>query len=174
MAIKSDVAFNLGVYLSDASSVWNDKESAQFVTVDISSDFVVYTFNYEAAYSNWENIDLNMSAISHLGLVFNEGSGGEAVTGNISIDYIKISKTDIVGIVEVPSTTLFSTYPNPVTDMLYFNRSVDEFKIWDLSGKELNAFSTESGVSLGHLEPGIYIVTGKIEGTYFVRKILKD
>ncbi len=70
----------------------------------------------------------------------------------------------------------FSIYPNPAQNAFYINNSTSDIKLYDITGKIIKEFNGkfnknhEFNVSL--LAEGFYLVTFKINGNYYTKRLI--
>lgn len=180
VAIKSDIAFDLGLFISDKGGLWNDGVAAVSNAVSVSNDFVVYDFKFESAYTDWEATALMMDMISELGFVFNDKTGGTAVTGNVSFDFVKVTYDEVVGVSTGFDASTITTYPNPTSNFVKVNlpNTINGVvSVFDVTGQlvaEKTIAGREVNVSLIDLPAGQYILNIVSENGVVAKKVIKN
>jgi hypothetical protein len=73
------------------------------------------------------------------------------------------------------SVEKINIYPNPTTDYLYFDETIDSnsIEVFDINGRKLNLQKTNNRISFINLNSGIYIVRIKIKRKIITKKIIK-
>jgi len=64
-------------------------------------------------------------------------------------------------------------YPNPVTSILNLDKSVSDWKISDIIGKEIKSGTTEKSIDVADLPNGIYIISGTVGNGIFSHVFVK-
>lgn len=91
----------------------------------------------------------NTSADTWTGLTNSSGASVETA--------IKINADCVVlGVSETQSTV--AVYPNPVTDILHFNKNILNVEVFDQSGKKFNLKAENGKLNVSHLPKGNYLL----------------
>jgi hypothetical protein len=101
-------------------------------------------------------------------------------TGLRTVTSLRVAVGNALG---VDSETLdnLSIYPNPTSEYVIFkpsNYTEIDFKLFDVTGKELNAEVSKSNdhflINLGKFKAGLYFLRLEIDGKTTIRKIIKE
>lgn len=66
--------------------------------------------------------------------------------------------------VEFKSALEFKIYPNPATDIFYFNNEIEKISVYTMEGRELSVKAESGKANVSKLPIGNYIITGKDKG----------
>ena len=101
---------------------------------------------------------------------FSGGGGGSAANGDGALTYIK----------ELSTASNWQAYPNPVTDVVFFkptNASFllpEQYSVFNAAGQLVDSGAyTQKGISLSHLETGVYLVKIGSEAGWQVFRLVK-
>lgn len=76
---------------------------------------------------------------------------------------------------EVLLDNRFKVYPNPVSEILFFEKELNQLQIFDASGKLVKSFSEKKdNVNVSDLESGSYLLLGKLEGKRYSANWVKQ
>lgn len=153
--------------------------STQNYAVDFASD-VTYEWFVTGATSftpNQNNLTVNWDADvwGQITLVITDNA-----TGLRTVTSLRVAVGNALG---VDSETLdnLSIYPNPTSEYVIFkpsNYTEIDFKLFDVTGKELNAEVSKSNdhflINLGKFKAGLYFLRLEIDGKTTIRKIIKE
>lgn len=134
---------------------------------------------------NWAAPTTNVGALTFY-------AAGDACNGNGSDtgDYVYTASQSVnpapVGIAEeVAATFTFSFYPNPATENITVNYSLDQsakvtYTIFDLTGKQVQSDSSnrfpgaqQQNVNVNSLEAGTYLLSVNVNGNVITKRFIK-
>lgn len=87
----------------------------------------------------------------------------------------KYVRKNMLGTKEFESASEFKIYPNPTTDVFYFNNDISKVSVYTMDGKRISVSSGLGKANVSELSSGIYIVTGEDEsGKLYKTKLIKN
>ncbi len=110
-------------------------------------------------------------------VVLRQAGNATAGTGNISVDNIVVTSfapTSTLAVTDVINVKSAFVQNTQVTDAIHFGAKAD-VKIYNMNGQVVKTASVSNTRALdaSDLQPGMYIVTGSVEGQPVSQKILK-
>lgn len=89
------------------------------------------------------------------------------------LDSISVTVEDPVGINELNTPQILMS-PNPATETVYFNGSMEEIRLYNMSGELVSRFKNTTKINIVDLVPGMYHIEIKNKGIIFREKLLKN
>lgn len=143
-------------------------------TVTITS--ITLTANAVNGSYQWLDCNNNYTAIN--------GEISQAFTpsfnGSYAVEVTQNGCTDISECITVNSVNISEEYPideivmfpNPTSNVVYFNRIIDEVTIYDVSGQLKLIVDNTQNVNLASFKPGVYLVNSKVNDIIQITKLL--
>lgn len=104
-----------------------------------------------------------------------QGSGARVIEGNAGncVSEQAVLAACNLKVIDNEINT-FQLYPNPVKDIVYFDQTVSQITVTDLSGKVLIQENNISNIDLSGFQSGIYLITLENENQKQTKKIIKE
>lgn len=110
-------------------------------------------------------------------LIFNQGTNIDT-NGNPAVFYIDALQVPGPGILSVNEFELdkFSVYPNPVSNAFKIeaNSSIESVELYNITGRLIKTFTTETSYDISDLATGVYIANIKIQSGSKALRIVKE
>lgn len=123
--------------------------------------------------SEWMRINtaIEIAEVGNVVLKIDNTNAGESGSFG-AFTFMKSVTTDI----ETAAIQGNSVYPNPVKDVLYFNKAVNEVAVINIAGQTLmlKQGAQLSSIELSSINSGIYFVRLASDDQVFIQKILKQ
>lgn len=180
-----DTSFNIGTGFNNAVNTISLQSNGKIL---VGGDFTSYngqtrnrivrlntdgsldnSFNIGAGLDNWvTTIALQPNGKILVGGNFTEYDG---ITQN---RIVRLNGTATAGIEDFDNVGI-KIYPNPVKDILYFEKGVQKVTITDLTGKVLSTQSNSNQINMSAFQNGVYLITIEQEnGVKETSKIIKQ
>lgn len=133
-------------------------------TVNVTGGTAPYSYEWNDLNSQTESMAVYLN------------SGWYAVTVTDANDCQLIDSVFVeteVGLTEENSMVI-SIYPNPTTEMLYFNLTADKIQILDLNGRIVKSIGSSNKVDVRNLAVGNYMLKIKSKETTFIHRFIKE
>jgi hypothetical protein len=91
--------------------------------------------------------------------------GSDTYSEEIFINYTNISEIN---------AEPFDLYPNPLTDILFFNKNVNSVSVYNIHGQKIIEKINTSKVNFDAMPLGVYIVKIQYANQIFTRKVIKQ
>jgi hypothetical protein len=169
--INSGSTLTPKVYVFDTSLPSTELKNVVILTnFDVTTQNVVPNFPYIGVwYDLMDPTGTTSITVNNTGTAIPIAAGQFKIYGN---------KASTLGLEDVDLGSQFKLYPNPVNNAFYINKSVQDLKIFDLTGKLVKSFkgdfSETEAYDISDLKQSIYLV--KIEnsnGQILTSKLIK-
>lgn len=75
---------------------------------------------------------------------------------------------------EISTEEVLTFYPNPANDKVIFSENINEIKVYDMLGKEINVSLNKNEISISELATGTYLMkVTTLDGKSFTKNIIK-
>lgn len=151
-------------------SIWNNN---QLTDISALQNIDPATFFYDSI-GIWDNPLLSVCNLPNIctylqngGEMFIENNAGDCISEQAVLNACSLSVND-------NELSKIQAYPNPVKDILYFEKEVQKITITDLTGKVLVIQNNISQTDMSAFQNGIYLITIETEnGRKDTRKVVK-
>lgn len=141
------------IQVLDTNQTWNQNTWYRLKIVGTAAGIEYYLNNNLVYTSNHIDTPTVLSRIDFI----HDNYGGDAY-----IDRLAINNEAALSVKETTANdTHITIYPNPTTDVLHIssNDKINGVKLFDMTGRRLNATLSGNTVDVNHLEKGNYIIT---------------
>lgn len=155
-------------------SIWNNN---QLTDISALQNIDPATFFYGSGTNSigiWDNPLLSVCNLPNIctylqngGEMFIENNAGDCISEQAVLNACSLSVND-------NELSKIQAYPNPVKDILYFEKEVQKITITDLTGKVLVIQNNVNQTDMSALQSGVYFITIEQEnGGKDIRKVVK-